>query len=238
MQTTKGQILALLKRRARHTVDGLAEELGLAPMTIRQHLTSLERDGFVEAQAERQPKGRPHYVYSLTEKGESTFPKRYDRLAAQMLDEIGRLDPAAIANLDPAERSDYVLDRIAGRIVEKHAARLRELPIEERISEVAAILQEESGFVEWAKTEQGYEIVDYNCIHRTLTASPDGACSWHRRIIGGLVDLPPVEEGHFASGGTCCYYAVQNCDEESRILVPLAHGMIDTSGRMSTQEVH
>src|SRR5690348_11523528 len=173
MQTTKGQILALLKRRARHTVDGLADELGLAPMTIRQHLTSLERDGFVEAQAERQPKGRPHYVYSLTGKGEATFPKRYDRLAAQVLEEVGRLDPSAIAGLEPSERSEYLLDRIAARTVDQHAPRIRDLPLEERVREVAAILQEESGFVEWAKTEQGYEIVDYNCIYRTLTKSAE-----------------------------------------------------------------
>jgi DeoR family transcriptional regulator, suf operon transcriptional repressor len=238
MQTTKGQILGLLKRRARQTVDGLAEELGLAPMTIRQHLTSLERDGFVTAETERQAKGRPHYVYSLTSKGENTFPKRYDRLAAQMLEEIGRLDPVDIADLSPAERSEYVLDRIADRIVRQHLTRLRGCSTEERVREVAAILQEESGFVEWSKTDGGYEIVDYNCIYRTLTETQTSACTWHQRIIGDLVALPPEAGGQFASGGTCCRYIVQTCDEDRQPGNALVEPRLGQSGQKITQEVH
>jgi DeoR family transcriptional regulator, suf operon transcriptional repressor len=214
MQTTKGQILVLLKRRARHTVDGLADELGLAPMTVRQHLTSLERDGFVAAQTERQPKGRPHYVYSLTPKGEDTFPKRYDRLAAEMLDEFGHLDPNDLNGLNPSQRKEMLLDRIADRIVVQHAARLNGIPPEERVREVAAILQEESGFVEWSKTEDGYEIFDYNCIYRGLVDSETGACSWHRRILDNLLAMPPAADGVRVPNGNCCHYAVSVCRDD------------------------
>jgi DeoR family suf operon transcriptional repressor len=205
MQTTKSQILALLKRSGPHTVGGLAEDLGLAPMTVRQHLTSLERDGLVRVEAERQPKGRPHYVYDLTEKGEQTFPKRYDRLAAQLLAEIGRLELAELSSLSPSERVEYLLERLADRIVEQQSPRLAGCSLEERVQAVAAILQEESGFVEWTPTECGFEIRDYNCMYRSLVETHGPACAWHRRLIGQLLGGPCAESAA-AGDDACCRY--------------------------------
>ena len=238
MQTTKGQILALLKRRGHQTVEALTEQLGLAPMTVRQHLTSLERDGLVQAASERQPKGRPRYVYSLTEKGEETFPKHYDRLAAQVLGELGRIDPYQIAGLGPAERTAYIVVRIADRTVAQHLPRLRDLSLEERVREVAAILQDESGFVEWEKGAGRYEIRDHNCIYRPLTDAVTPACAWHQRILGQLLGLPPVPGLDAVQGGSLCRYAVLACDQ--RELPGTGQGRSERDGmkQVISEEVH
>jgi predicted ArsR family transcriptional regulator len=208
MQTTKGHLLALLKRRGRRTVDALAEELGLAPMTVRQHLTSLERDGLIDAKAERQRKGRPHYLYALTDKGEQSFPKRYDHLVIQILAELGRLDPSVFSGLTPDERTDYVLRRLADRLVEQHAGRLAACSLEERVREVAAILQEESGFVEWSETAEGFEICDYNCMYQPLADAGSTLCTWHRHLISRLVGLPPVCDGVPPVDALCCRFVM------------------------------
>ena len=52
MNDTKGEILALLKRTGGHSVNELASTLTLAPITIRQHLTRLERDGLLLSEPE------------------------------------------------------------------------------------------------------------------------------------------------------------------------------------------
>src|SRR5579859_6372492 len=54
MHSTKSQILAALKRQGGCSVDELAVTLGLAPMTVRQHLATLERDALVGSTEERQ----------------------------------------------------------------------------------------------------------------------------------------------------------------------------------------
>ncbi|MBI4299956.1 MAG: DeoR family transcriptional regulator, partial [Chloroflexi bacterium] len=46
MQSTRGHIVELLKRHGGATVDELSKVLGLASMTIRQHLAILERDSY------------------------------------------------------------------------------------------------------------------------------------------------------------------------------------------------
>jgi predicted ArsR family transcriptional regulator len=212
MQTTKGQILWLLKRNGRETVDHLAEELTLAQMTIRQHLSALERDGLISMREERQRKGRPHFVYSLTEKGEDTFPKRYDRLAAQVLDELGNVDATEIAELSPAERTALLFRRIADRLISLHRERLATLSLRDRVEAVAAILEPESGLVEWLATADGYEIRDYNCVYRRLAGSNAAGCAWHQRVIGYLVGVPPKRSETDERNGTCCRYVIV-CNE-------------------------
>ena len=44
MHSTKNEILALLKRSDGASVEELSTALGFASMTVRQHLTALERD--------------------------------------------------------------------------------------------------------------------------------------------------------------------------------------------------
>src|SRR5579875_1997100 len=205
MQTTKSQLLALLKRSGPQTVASLAQDLGLASTTVRQHLTSLDRDGLVRVTAERRPKGRPQYVYELTETGERTFPKRYDRLAAEILSELGCLDPADLSTVSPAARVEYMLARLADRAVERHSHRLALCTLEQRVQAVAALLQEESGFVEWSADDGGFAIHDYNCMYRPLTVVDGPACAWHRRLIGRLLGRPPIESATVAAGGSCVY---------------------------------
>src|SRR5438093_1023429 len=89
MQSTKDNILAYLKRSGGAGVEAVASEFGLARMTVRQHLSGLERDRLVISREERGRTGRPHLLFTLTDEGEERFPKRYDRLADLAL--LGKL---------------------------------------------------------------------------------------------------------------------------------------------------
>src|SRR5690606_16660125 len=120
MQTTKQQILVLLKRTGSATVEEAAGALAVASMTARQHLLNLERDGLVVSQRVRRANGRPHYLYSLTSKGEDMFPRRYDLLARVLLDEVGEIDAQALAEMTPAARRSFLIQRSADRLAERY----------------------------------------------------------------------------------------------------------------------
>ena len=64
MQATRQEILDHLHREHRGTVKDFAAFLGLTPTGVRQHLTSLERDGLITAREERGRVGRPAFVYA------------------------------------------------------------------------------------------------------------------------------------------------------------------------------
>jgi predicted ArsR family transcriptional regulator len=208
MQSTKSQILAALKRHGRCSVDELAMMLRLAPMTVRQHLTTLERDDLIASSEERQRLGRPHFVYSLTEKGDESFPKRYDRIAKQLILEVSRLDSSEIAGLSPEQKAALLFDKLAGRLIERQLPRLRQLPVAQRVAAVAEILQAEGGFAEWERTNDGYEIRDYNCLYRRLNGDDAEPCRWHQRVLSSLLDCPVECRGEAPRAVQLCRFVL------------------------------
>lgn len=209
VESTKSRILALLKRSAGSTVEELASALDLARMTVRQHLATLQRDNLVTAHEVRRPTGRPHFVYSLTDKGEETFPKRYDRLADMIIDEVALLDSSEIEGLSSAEKKALLFRKLARRIASQYAHRLEGKGLEERVSAVVDILQAESGFAEWHKLEEGFEILGYNCAYRRVAESQDEVCVWHLELLSQLLG-GHVRAAEFQSrGDDCCRFIVE-----------------------------
>jgi predicted ArsR family transcriptional regulator len=217
MQTSKDRILAVLKRFGSRSVDDLAAALQLAPMTVRQHLTALERDEFVRVSEYRNGAGRPKHYYSLTDRGDAAFPRRYDRFAALLLTELQQLEPTALAEDGAADRMGLVLERLARRESAPHLARLSLLDPAERAHAAAVILHEIGGFAEAVETPAGIEIRDYNCVYRGLRPQESGPCAWHARLLPHLVRAPVEELPPEPHAGRCCRLLV-HCEP-----APAAH---------------
>ncbi|KKK54649.1 hypothetical protein LCGC14_3082560 [marine sediment metagenome] len=208
MQTTKSRILAHLKRSGGSSVDELATSLGLARMTVRQHLATQERDGLVMSRKVHRPIGRPHFVYGLTDRGEETFPKRYDRLAKLILEEVALLDGNEIAGLTPAEKKKLLFDRMVERLSSQYQAKVSGKKLPERVIAVAEILDEEGGFAEWRAVEDGFEIADYNCVYRRVVGSHGDLCDWHVSLLGRLLGSDVQCSQFMSKGAECCRFIV------------------------------
>src|SRR5688500_16567710 len=94
--TTRGRILLLL-RRARRTVRGLAESMGIAENAVSVQLATMQRNGLVEQDVRRTPgAGKPAYEYGLTPQAQSMFPVAHgavlDSLLAHMEEELSPAD--------------------------------------------------------------------------------------------------------------------------------------------------
>jgi len=208
VHSTKSLILAFIKRNGGGTVDELAQAMGLASMTIRQHLTALQRDDLLEAEPVRRPKGRPHYVYRLTRHGDDTFPKRYDRLTGALLQEVSSLKVNDIDGLAPDEKASLILRRAADRLADECLPQVRGRSLEEQVAAVTKILHADGGFAEWQKTENGYVIRDYNCLFSRVHLQDGRGCQWHlhflSRVLGPKVRFEAVD-----GCGDCCQYVVE-----------------------------
>lgn len=208
MQTTKSQIMAHIKRSGGSTVDELATTLGLARMTVRQHLAALERDELVVSRQVRRPTGRPHYVFSLADKGQEMFPKRYDRFANMLIHAVASLDSQEIEGLTPVEKKELLLQKVATSLVQQNAAKVKGKPLPERVATVAAILHQEGGFAEWNKTQEGYEIIDYNCVYRKVVQSHEEVCHWHLALLSQLLGSDVSCTQFMSRGADCCRFIV------------------------------
>ena len=212
MTNTKSEILTLLKRNGGRGVGELAKSLKLAPVTIRQHLTHLERDGLIVADRRLGPNGRPHYAFTLTAKAHaSAFPRRSDRMVELLIKEIGLLDGSELHGLTPKRKTLLILERLAQRLADEYAPLLQGWPLQERVVFVTEVMHADGGFAESEETERGFEIRDFNCLfHRLLDGEGEAeVCEWHRsflsRMLGTDVRVQPCPD----PAGRCCRYIIE-----------------------------
>src|SRR5205814_2136006 len=151
---TRRSILEFLKQRGRASLDDLAQDAGIAPMSVRGHLTVLERDGLVTYEETRGRVGRPRFVYYLTERGQDQFPKSYHTLCNRMLDAI-----CSSPGVTPADFASKIADVWAA----DHAPRFAGKTLEERLETVATIRTEEGAMASLEKTADGYVLTQRNC---------------------------------------------------------------------------
>src|SRR5947209_12077823 len=109
-RSTRMEVLELVRRKGHASAETIASALGVTPNAVGQHVTNLERDGFVVSQPERRARGRPSLLFSLAERADSVFPKRYGQLATMVLQEVQEMG------------GDEALDEIFARVAARHAA--------------------------------------------------------------------------------------------------------------------
>jgi predicted ArsR family transcriptional regulator len=208
MHSTKTEILAHLKRHDGSTVDGVATSLNLAPMTVRQHLTALERDGVVRSEEVRRPTGRPHFRYKLTEDGHRRLSDGYDRLLALLVEQVGVLESNGVQ--EPEGRRERLFRAAAESLARRHAAELRGLAPADAADRATAILRRFGGFAEYHETPGAFELRDFGCVYRELV-SGSGPCAWHETFLGVLFEgavrmADDADTDTVAECAICCRY--------------------------------
>jgi predicted ArsR family transcriptional regulator len=210
MTNTKSEIVALLKRNGGQSVKELAQTLHLAAITVRQHLTHLQRDGLIVAEQRSNGHGRPSYVFRLTAKGHAAaFPRRSDRLVELLVREISLLEGEELTGLSQQEKAALVLQRVADHLADEFTPFLRGWPVQERVAFVTEVMHADGGFAEWEANAGGFEIRDYNCLFHRLFQSEEEVCEWHRsflsRVLGADVHVEPC----LGDGARCCRFTIK-----------------------------
>jgi predicted ArsR family transcriptional regulator len=222
MQATRFAILGILKRQPNGgTVESLAKALRLATMTVRQHLTILERDGYVTFRQVRRPLGRPHHVYTITAAAEEVFPKNYELLTQRILTELRHLEPEEIQGLAGDAKVSLLFQKMADRVAGAQALPLHTRPMQERIEAVTALLNDEGAISEWASDGEKFEIRSYNCPYQKVAENNYQLCVWHRQLLERLIGAPISLERCLMQGETMDTYVVRTTVAEARTY-PLA----------------
>src|SRR6202158_2121900 len=129
-RSTRMEVLELLRRKGDASAETISSDLGVTPNAVRQHLTNLERDGFVVSHPERGGRGRPALLFALTERADAVFPKRYGQLATMVLQEVEAMGGA--------EALDEVFSRVAARHASAIEPDLERLTFDEKLERVVA----------------------------------------------------------------------------------------------------
>jgi predicted ArsR family transcriptional regulator len=200
-QSTRGKIVAALRRRRAASAVELAEEFGLSANAVRQQLLFLERDKLVVERSVRRGPTKPTYEYSLSPDGEAMFPQQYDRMLGAVLREVrSTYGDGAVDELftKMGHRSAETLQKNFGDVdtrgkVEALAASLRKKGVEAEVIDIAG----------------GYELREHNCPYASTVAEHPEVCS---AIHTTLRDVMPGDVDHvesLATGGTACRFEIK-----------------------------
>ncbi len=176
-------------------------------MGVRRQLTALAAEGLVErslAVAGQGGRGRPPTGWRLSSAGMETFPRRYDALALDLLED---LDPSDLAG---------ALDRRTDKQVVQYQAQLAGCTgFVERVTALANLRDQAGYLADCAEGEAGALVLtESNCaVHRVAERHPV-VCAMElsllRRVLGPEVDVTRIS--HTMAGDTVCAYCIRPND--------------------------
>lgn len=206
---TRRMIMTLLKTRGPMGVSPLASELGITEMGVRRHLKSLEQDGLIEVSVVRQAMGRPLYMFGLTPLGDEQFPRNYDHLMLELLEELAdEQGPSAVHALFEGRKR---------KLLKRYAPQLSGESLRSRVRELADIQHAAGYMTSWEQEEDGsYSFYEYNCPISQVAKQYRRACECEKDMFEELLDAEVVRTDCLADGGRCCLYQIRPRTEDSR----------------------
>ncbi len=202
MQETRQQIMTILKEKGQATVDALAVDLALTPITVRHHLSILLGEGYLSAQQVRRKVGRPHYVYSLTDKASDLFPQGYHLLTDRLLDEVKRMVGV--------QGTREILARLADKLAASIGPQVGNGTLEERLDQAARLLVAEGFLARWEKTADGYVFHELNCPYRRVIQHHPEVCAMDQRFLSEVLHISVEKIDCIVVGGERCSYRIMS----------------------------
>ena len=195
LATTRGQIIALLRRSGR-TVSELAGDLELTDNAVRSHLSALERDGLVEQRrAPSRGVGKPPMLYVLTPAADTLLPKAYAPVLGVLIgtleDRIGR------------EATREILREVGRRAGAGRAAEGDDLRM--RIDAAYGALGELGGIADLEETPDAVFIRGYSCPLAALVPDHPAVCQLAEALLGEIIGAPVREHCQKGDRPRCCF---------------------------------
>ncbi len=180
-ESTRDQILRLLKVNKQLTVAEMAVKLNITEMAVRRHLNTLERDNVIDTLLVRQAMGRPTNVYYLTKIGQELFPRNYAPITVELLQDI--------EDLNGIEMVELLFNRRKQRLIEKYGSRItNQDTLDAKIEELANLQNELGYMVEWEVDEQGnFLFKEYNCPISEVAQAYPVVCSSEQSLFRELL---------------------------------------------------
>jgi predicted ArsR family transcriptional regulator len=185
MESTRGRIVALLRRGAR-TVEELAHSVELTDNAVRSQLTSLERDGLVRQEGVRRGAGagKPAVLYELHPDAETLFSSAYPPVLTALLD--------ALVDELPRERSDELLRNVGRRLASGAGGQARGT-LEQRVHAAAGVLTALGGEVDVVVENGVPTIRGHGCPLSAAVARRPETCRAVETLVSEIAGAPVRE---------------------------------------------
>jgi predicted ArsR family transcriptional regulator len=196
-----GHVLTVLQRRGKSTVKELEKALGVTANAVRQQVTSLMAEGYVQQEIERTGRGRPRHIYSLTAAGRTLFPHHYDEFTNGLLREI--------LISDGSQKVEELLGRIGRRLAAQYESELAGLATVERTARLTELLNAKGILAEMRLQSDVIVFYEYTCPYYELAREHRAICDMEESMIAQAVKQPVELVACTLDGNHGCQFMIQ-----------------------------
>ena len=196
-RSTQGRLLALL-RAAPRSVDELASALELTDNAVRQHLATLERDGFVRAAGPRRSgmAGKPAIIYELAPDAEPLLSRAYAPVLGTLLE--------VIADEVPTPQARRIL-RETGRRLAAAAGGKASGDFAARVDAAARVLTALGGHVRVEHSRGKATIHGAACPLASAVSRNPRVCHAVETLVGEIAGASAEERCDRSERPHCCF---------------------------------
>ncbi len=205
-QSTREIILHAIKTSNQANIEKLAEVADISPVTVRHHINTLQAAGLIESESIRRKVGRPYYVYSLSEKGQELFPKRYISLTKRLLGELKARLPEEIVH--------DVFNSVVEGVLDDHKGEYEHLSFEDKLDYLVGLLGDEGFTSTWERSEIGYILKEHSCPYISIGQEHSEICTIDTKLIINVLQAPIKQHSCLLQGADCCEFVI---DEEHSV---------------------
>lgn len=203
MNASTDKILFLLKSHGPQSAAELGEQLQMTSMGARQHLMTLEADGWVSFNDEARGRGRPVRLWHLTEQAWQRFPDSHSELTLQLIDNIQQLFGEVGMERLIAQREQQQLAR--------YQAELTQPALADRLAALTAQRTREGYMADFRQEEDGSWLLwESHCPICAAARACRGFCRSELEIFRRLLAPAEVErEQYLLEGDHRCLYRIR-----------------------------
>ena len=194
-------ILDLLRQRDSLSVADLAAALEVTATAVRQRLTRLMAQGYLDREACRAGRGRPSHRYLLTASGRRKTGANFADLAIALWQEIRTIQDIEVRR--------GLMQRIAKRLVDKYSDQIEGESIDERMESIADLFGERKVPFMVEKGEGLPILTALACPYPELAEQDRSICSMEKMLFAELLGEDLVLNKCRLDGETCCTFELR-----------------------------
>jgi len=201
LKQSRSAIIDLLKVNGAMGVEQLAGELEVSKVCVRRHLSLLESDGLVAFEEERHERGRPRFIYRLTEKARCLFPQIYDEFAQEVLAQVQR-------NFGD-DALQCVLKARADELIRQFKEKLSGQEFDERVRGLVKAINAKGYLADARRMKDGsYRLRQRNCPTESVAVAYAQVCEEELRVYRETLGCEIVRECRIADGERKCEFRI------------------------------
>jgi DeoR family suf operon transcriptional repressor len=191
-------VLDLLRHRQSMTVSELAGAMQVTPTAVRQRLTRLLAQQYIERTALGGRRGRPSHYYRLTDKGRRKAGSNFADLATALWEEVRRIE-------DPQVRQG-LLRRLAERLAMMYSGKVHGQTLEQRMQTLLDLFSERQIPLGVDKSGSLPVLTAASCPYPQLAEQDRGVCAMEGFLFSQLLQHDVQLAGCLLDGDSCCTF--------------------------------